>query len=301
MLLALPNVDVAFVVDQDDRTAMSAAAMFRVPWHPVGELEPRLADIDVCLVAIPLGVRAPYLELLASRGIAALVEKPFAVDGAEHARLVQSFGAHRLGVCLQRRFYASTKLLASILSSRPFGPLRSIEVRVGGFDLVSGGPGRYLTDPRLAGGGVVRELAVHDLDRALYATSATDATIVTVEAITQGGIDYDVILHGGLVTPAGDVDLRAEMTRLRPLDAGIDLQFERARVHLCPAPDEPLHVDGALELALGDGARTSLDAFALMWRAFLHGIERSECTPVCAETSQRTTRLLEDIYRRLPA
>lgn len=307
VLLNLPSVEVRWIADANRRRADLLSRMYRVPARPIEPLDALLDEVDACLVAIPVGARKPYLDRCADKGKAVLTEKPFATSAAAHQALCDRFPEHRLGACFQRRFYASLGAIRAVVANRLFGDLREVSFAVGGMDLKSGGPTRYLGDPRLAGGGVIMDLGVHVLDQILHATGATAVDVGSVRGISMEGIDYDAILQTTLQTERGAVAVHGEMTRLRPLSTGFVFTMEHAIVRFGPGPDAILLAEAraggpAFRLDSPEGgANTTGQAFFSLWTHFIRGLERGERTAASASTSLLTSRWIDGIYAKMGA
>lgn len=307
VLLSLPGVEVCWLSDTNLRRAGVLARMYGVPQRRTDELPSLIDGVDVCLLATPVGVRGPYLDLCAERGKAVLSEKPFATSEDALQSQCSRFPPHALGVSFQRRFYASIRALQSIVEHQVFGSLESISFAIGGFDLKSGGPTRYLGDARLAGGGVVMELGVHVLDQLLLVARASDVEVESVRAIVHQGMDSDAIISATLQCDHGPVRVFGEMTRLRPLENRIELTFDRAKVRLGIGPDSPLNVIARDDEAVlhvdtqTGGAVTVAQAFVWLWTSFVRGLHSGEITLASASTSVLTARWVDRIYARMVA
>ncbi len=307
VLLNQPDVAVAWIADTSATRTALLSKMYGVPGRSSADFESLVDDVDVCLFATPVGVRAPYFDVCEKKSKAVLAEKPFAATATQHRALCDRFPDHALGAIFQRRFYASTAAIRSVVEHEPFGALASVSFALGGFDLKSGGPTRYLGDPRLSGGGVVMELGVHALDQVLYASGATDVTVDHVESIALDGLDYDVILDASLHTEHGPVRAHAEISRLRPLRSGFTFTFEHSTVAFGVGPDARLSAtprEGGPPLLLEGGtggAKSANQAFFALWASFLRGRALEQRTAASACTSILTADWVDAIYARIPS
>ncbi len=305
VLLNLPGVEVRWIADMSPKRTALLSKMYRLPVRDLGALDAMLDDVDVCLIATPVGVRAPYLDACARKEKGVLTEKPFALSATAHQALCDRFPPHALGVCFQRRFYASLSAIQTVVKRRLFGKLESISFGIGGLDLKSGGPTRYLGDPKLSGGGVVMDLGVHVLDQVLVATEASAVDVQTVRSIAMDGIDYEAIVDATLETEHGPVPVHGEMTRLRPLGSGFVFTFENATIRFSVGPEATLSAvarDGGPSFHVDSpegGATTAAQAFFALWTRFIDGLERSVETPVSATTSIVTARWVDGIYAKM--
>ena len=112
VLSEMPDVHVEWVCDVVGAQAQRVAAAFGVP--RVFEGLEQCTDVDLVLIAIPVGNRRRALECIFKRGWHAFCEKPFAVTAEEHDWIVGSAAASQVqvGAGLMRRVFpeaASTR------------------------------------------------------------------------------------------------------------------------------------------------------------------------------------------------
>lgn len=305
VLLNLPGVEVRWLTDSNARRAAVVSSMYGVPSRAGESLPAILSEVDVCLLATPVGARAQYVDLCAEAGKAVLAEKPFAATEAAHRSCCDRFPAHALGASFQRRFYASIAAICGIVEGRHFGDLQSVEFAIGGFDLKSGGPSRYIGNPRLSGGGVVMDLGIHALDQILLASGATDVEVSSVQSIVLDGMDFDSIIDGTLCREQRRIRVHGQVTRLRPIANEFEFEFENGVVRFGSEPDATLtfvpRSDGVpLRLAPRvEGSTTVAQAFFQLWSTFIRGLHSNATTPASASTSVLTTRWVDKIYERM--
>jgi predicted dehydrogenase len=170
ILAALPDVELAGVVDVNETRAREVAAAVRASWSTsAGDLP---WPLDAVTVAVPteshLKVALPFLE----RGVAVLVEKPLARDTAE-ANVLMDAAARSgavLGVGHSERYNPAITAVRPLIDHPRF-----IEVhRLGSF------PDRSLDID------VVFDLMIHDLDvvLSLVASEVTGVEAVGVAVLT---------------------------------------------------------------------------------------------------------------------
>src|SRR5262249_1843697 len=151
--------------DRDPLRAKSLCTTFKIDgsYASVGECP----DVDTVLVAIPVGARRPILDAIASRGWHALCEKPFAATTTDHQSVVEQARLQdvRLGVGLQRRYYASTTLAQRFLSSRLLGGIRQVIAGEGMLLRRTGRGGDWYQGSASASGGTLFETGSHLIDQ----------------------------------------------------------------------------------------------------------------------------------------
>ena len=163
ILSELPDVELAGIVDINERRAREIAGIVNAPVASAAEM---LGRVDAVTVAVPtashLAVALPFLE----RGTAVLVEKPLAGDLREAQQMVEAAAASGavFGVGHTERFNPAVVAVRPLLDHPRF-----IEVhRLGTF------PDRSLDID------VVFDLMIHDLDVVL---SIVASDIAAVEAV----------------------------------------------------------------------------------------------------------------------
>jgi len=306
------QAEIAWIYDKNPSRAELVSKMYGIPSLGAGPVEDAIADVDVCLLATPYGVRGPYIEACRKLGKALVVEKPFAFSREEHRGYSDGFKPWAIGVNFQRRFYRSAGILRRMIRTGIFGPLQSIRFTQGNFSL-KGGAG-YLSDTKLSGGGVIAESAIHGLDLILYITDALDLAVTDIRSLHRGSLDYDSVFTTTIHTKNGSIDTRCEITTLRNLDNGIELQFAHARVGSDLSPDGKIFIrdkeNGILNFSLSDepgsgsdspGAGRISEAFWLFWQQFLSGLQSHTPNPTNASGSLLTSAWIEDIYKEMKA
>ncbi len=207
VLKSSPGVRVAWVADASAERATELGDMYRV--KPVALRTPEdLPEADGVLIAIPVGVRESYYQLLARRGVAVLAEKPFAVSAEQHRRCAALFPASRVGCAYMRRFYGSNVALRAAVASGCFGPLARIRIAEGARTTRTGLDRSPYDDRALSGGGVLISLGCHSLDQAIFISGATHFELLKSNVIVDGPIDRKVevlvrLTGGPALPPAG--------------------------------------------------------------------------------------------------
>lgn len=311
-LAALPGVSIAWVTDRDREKAKRLASMYRTTANELTIAHAALADIDVCLVAIPFGARAEILARCAEAGVATYVEKPFAQTRADHDALCEAYPTHKLAVGYQRRFYHGSLLAKSLLEAGMFGPVVSVSAAIGSYSM-KGGEGRYHADARLSGGGIVMELGVHVLDLVAFVLDANRVKTKMVRGIVERGLDHHVTFEGSLHHDETDVPVTAVVSRLEPVLNGVTLNFERGSLRFgveatdrvrfrdtIPGRGERYVIDSNLTRQKFRPAQSSAEGFRAIWQSFLDGVRNVRVNPASAVTSRVTTDWIEAIYAGLP-
>jgi predicted dehydrogenase len=307
VLTAMPEARVAWVADAHDGRAAAVAAAFGVPHAPIASVPEAVRDCEAVLLAIPVGVRAPYLAALARHGVAVMVEKPFARTVREHDEIVAMFPPHRIACGFMRRTYASTALARRALQEGWFGRPSRIRISEGGRTTKTGVDRSYFDDPSAGGGGILLELGCHALDLVLHLTGTRDHEIVRQSMVLDGHADRraeaDVLLYPESGRRGEPIVLEYAFSWLDRQDDRVDIEFPGARLRFGTRPDAPVtlcgNTPGARETHLvppAGGATTSNQAFYLEWRWLLESLATGVPSPVAAGTCRNVTALVEDLY-----
>jgi predicted dehydrogenase len=301
-LLATDGVDVAWVTDANAVRAKSMGAAFGVRSEPLPETLDQLPAADVTLLAIPFGVRDPYYQVLARRGTAVYVEKPFALTVDQHRLQCAMFPDHRLACGFQRRSWGPTLMLRDAIDSRLFGRLRAIRFGFGRRGAVGGGG--YLSNVKLAGGGMLFESAIHGVDAILFLAGAVSVRVPEAAMILEEGFDLHTTARLAIRDAQGNsVEGELTISCLEDTTQRLDCVFDNATV--CYS----LFSEGAVEVKPVSGKSrylltgaapyplTSYETTHRHWRLFLEGIEAGVPNWTSASQSILTTEVIEQLYR----
>lgn len=306
VLSSLPKVEIQWISDRDEARCEFMGKMYGVPYIPAERVQDALYEIDVCLIAIPLGVREPYLRLCAAHGVTVYVEKPIARTLNEHDTLLQLFDPLNPAVGFQRRCYKTTLMMQSIIQDKLFGSLIGVNGSLAHYELKSGGKSKFITDKTLSGGGIVIESAIHTLDQILFASHASDILVSAATGIVEEGIEFEVTSTASMTVNNSSVPITLFISRLTNRSQQIDFLFEEATVRMYPGPTSPLLVSSHREAShpytldsVGDNsgvAYSTTQAFYIYWRTFLENIGQSTGNFTLASEARLTTSWVEQIY-----
>lgn len=306
VLANMPSLETSWVFDLNSERANAIAKVYDADSLDKEELKVRLPALDFCLVAVPYGVRKEYYDLLKSSNARIYLEKPYAFSLTELEDLNQSFG-EKMAVGFQRRYYQSVNNLKSIIREQFFGRLLCVTYVQGYYDLRSGGKGKFHTDVALAGGGVIAESAIHGLDVLVHLLEPTHIQLKSINCLAEGGMDYDSQFLSEFLVSGHNVEVKCEISRLRPLGNYFELNFEHATLSMNFKPDAYILVKKnnsvfhiSEDVAKEKFAVTIDDAFYLCWEDFISTGEKYGKT---AKTTalQLLTGWLEDIYNGINA
>ncbi|WP_254538283.1 Gfo/Idh/MocA family protein [Halomarina litorea] len=292
------GVEVAYVADVDGTRAGRLARSYdarSVTIDPdAGSVS--LPACDAVVLAVPLEVRRPYLEAFGGRSIPVFAEKPFAPDPATHEAfegLCDRIACNYLRLC-----FGSTRQLRALVDRAPFGRLERVHYAEGG---VAGPTGRSRAATE-RGGGMLVEVGCHGLSQLVYVLHDWALSVEAASVAWQEGFDVDI--DARLVAARGgrEVAVNFEMSRVRPMETRLELQFEHATVSVDPeAPDGTVSLAGdegaALSFAPSERwAGTFAQAAYLRWQEFLALVEGGPDAVETPTTLPEVTALVTAIH-----
>lgn len=328
-IAASDQAEIAWIYDKNPSRAELVAKMYGLSVLGEAQLWPAIATVDCCLLATPYGVRRSYIDACRNAGIGLVIEKPFAFSRREHEEYCAGFKEWAIAINLQRRYYLSVATLHRIIRTAIFGRLVAIRFNQGYFSL-KGGSG-YLSDVRLAGGGVIAESAIHSLDIILWITGASQVSVTRMRSLHKDRLDYDSEFESDIVTPFGNIPVHCAVSTLRNLASGLELEFEQATVSCDLSPDAPILVKGragghanSFGPSQATGQAVSQDAgqdfylastlqrdelllsatkineaFLIFWQQFLEGMAGHTVNRTSAHESLLTSAWIEEIYKSM--
>lgn len=309
VLRAIPQIQIAWITDTHEKIGRAVANNNSVRFASLGNGIETLPPCDVVLLAIPLGRRDVYFDHFASAQSAVLAEKPLANNASEHAKVAVQFASWQLAVGFQRRFYATTALLQSIIQSNVFGPLLGIHIAEGGRVLRTGGFGTYQDEPTVNGGGIVKNLGCHSLDLSLWLTQARHFRLHDRLVIWDSSTDrraqaeIELIDVGGI--PGHNCMLHWTVSWLDDQPNCYEFEFAGALLRCPIAPSDYVDLLGKDHRELSrcqtpraSGATTSAQAFYLEWNDLFGALENKRAPVQSAMSCLSTAELMDQVLSR---
>ncbi|MBU4376665.1 MAG: Gfo/Idh/MocA family oxidoreductase [Candidatus Omnitrophica bacterium] len=300
-LLAMNDISVAWVTDRDHNRAEQVARSYRVKCLRLPEQLTALPYTDIALLAIPYGARAPYYEVLRHRGSALYVEKPISRSADEHRQLCSLFSPSRLAVGLQRRSWGPVVLLKKLVDESVFGRLVRVELKYGGSAIVTSGK-PFVSDAKLAGGGVLFEHGIHGLDMVLYISGAGRAHSYQVKTIIEKGFDVHAEGQVTLTNVSNEFVMDFKISWLSEMAEGLTFIFDHAVVNMSVREPRILiksHEGRVLMSLTSSDIIYPITGFQTLWEywaSFLTAVQSGTANHTSADTSLLTTELIEQIY-----
>jgi predicted dehydrogenase len=306
----MPEVCLEWVCDVAHDQAAEKARPYGIP-RVCTDLE-QCTDVDIVLVAIPVGYRRKPLEYIFRRGWHAFCEKPFAVTEADHDWILNRAAAYgvEVGVGFMRRFYGGTLLATEILSRSPLGPPLEVWASEGNR---MRGTGRekqwYQANRGAAGGGVLIETGSHLVDQAFTICSVQDYRVESCWLEYRRGLDYESKVMSSITLANGEkCKFGLALSKLNDLYNGIAIQFSNAQLRIGVSPGSPLYLcdrkgKQVARMDNSQGISTAAgvyQAFYSEWREFLAQCMTRQRSRVSADSTRLTTRFIESCYRLQP-
>jgi predicted dehydrogenase len=305
VLVNMPGIHIEWVCDRSLATARAVAQSYKI-----GQVFTHISecpDVDVVLVATPVGSRKEVVPEVLARGWHAFCEKPFAASLAEHDAYLDAAARQgvQIGVGQVRRYSKPTLTARRLLRLGFLGPVLRVAAAEGSHQRGTGrGSGWHMTDPS-AGGGVLMETGSHLVDQVFYILGETDVSLRECIQRTHMGLELATSLVADLNLADGTtVDCSIEVSMVEDLCNGVFVEFPNFVLRAGLYFGEPLTLitregETLCELGMDDGADTPVQGFFLEWRDFLEQCRTGEPSAVDAASVRNTTALIEACYRRV--
>lgn len=304
VLAGMKELRVEWICDRDLKKAETLAKSFGIP-RAFADASSG-GDVDLVLVAVPVGARREVMELVFSRGWHAFCEKPMAKNHEEHQWMLEVAEKKRLllGIGLVRRFYDSTQNARRLIESGTLGPLSSIIAGEGGRVLRTGREaGWYQADPKASGGGVLAERGPHLVDQAFTIAGATQFRIdrSAQKRMPETGLEFETAVSGHLRTKKQfDVRFSFMVTRSTDIYNGLVFRCENGEIRIGLEPDAATEIYGSDKNLVATIAPTKKGPAALSlairkeWIDFVSAIKAGVRE---SDTAILTTRLIDECYQ----
>jgi predicted dehydrogenase len=164
-VLAHPEVELVALVDSSVDRAQALADSRSLQCQISADFRSLISQLDAVINALPNSLHAPVTLDVLSAGVHVLCEKPLAIKASDALACAELAGQQELvlAVGMNRRFFASHRLMRLVLEEGALGPLKNYSCDYGGaFDWKSAS-GFYFSKV-LAGGGAMIDFGVHLLD-----------------------------------------------------------------------------------------------------------------------------------------
>jgi predicted dehydrogenase len=303
VLANMSDVQVEWICD----TAPERAELLKVAMAPHARVLTSIEgapDVDIVLVAVPVGFRAPLIEQMFRRGWNVFCEKPFAITAAEHERLVA--GAReanvQIGVGLMRRFYGTTITAGRLLRSRILGDIVEVTASQGMRLNRTDRADWYQSDPRASGGGALMETGSHVVDQLFTMLGVTRFTLLSCRQKKIGELETETVAVADLTTAdQKHVRLNLAVSNARELFSGFNFRFVNGALRMGMLPADRLVLLDANERQIvkiaAEGADEAHQAFYLEWREFIEQCrERKGTSRASADTAIQSTAFIESCY-----
>jgi len=303
VLVNMPDVSVEWICDRSLPTAQRVARAYGVPdaFYDVD----RCPDVDVVLVATPVGSRRSLVPQLLARGWHVFCEKPFALTSAEHESYVNDARTRglQIGVAQVRRYAKPTATARTLVRHDVFGPIDRVMAADGFHMRGTGRGGAWHLNDRSAGGGALAEFGSHLFDQVLYILNATSASVRECSQRVHRGLELASSVLANVTTGSGAViPCSMDVSLLDDLCNGIYIEFSGGLLRVGLGFDDTLSLvskDGRpiSQFALTEGADSPVQGFYLEWKDFLRQCRTGEPSAVDAATVAATTAVLDEASR----
>jgi predicted dehydrogenase len=298
VLTNMPGVNVEWICDRSLATARSVARSYKIS-NAYSEIS-QCTDVDVVLVAVPVGARRAVVPEVLSRRWHSFCEKPFAMTLEEHDGYLADAARYgvQIGAAQLRRQGRNTMTARKLLERGVLGPILGVSAIEGNCLRRTGkGSEWYMTDSA-ASGGILMEMGSHLIDQLLFILGATDVSLRSCSQSTHFGHDLATSIVADVETAAcTTIECGVEFSVVDDLCNGILIELPDCALKLGPNFKDLslMSDDGKMvcELSSPEGATSAVEAFCLEWRDFLEQCRTGEPSAVDASTVRNTTALIE--------
>lgn len=305
VLRNIENAEIVWLCDKVESQARNLSRLFA----PAASVFTRIedcTDVDIVLVAIPVGFRREPLKHIFSRGWHVLCEKPFAVSLAQHDEFLDQAAESRvqIGVGLMRRYYCGTLLAKRLIQSRVLGEVSEVWASQGARLTRTGRRDWYQGDSAAAGGGILMETGSHLVDQLFSVLNVQDFNIATCKQRIHAGIDLETKATGMVTTTGGEsIPFTLALSNIRDLHNGIAIRFSQGVLKLGVSVEVPTlwTVSDQLlaNLETDDGAKRVPQAFYLEWQDFIRQCQSPSGyrSAINAQTARCSTAFIDCCYK----
>lgn len=303
VLVNMDNIKMEWICDINEKRASQLAKLFKIP--AVFNSIDKCTDVDIVLIAIPVGYRYEIMEKVIQRGWHIFCEKPFALTLKEFDHYLSEATNKdvQVGVGLVRRYAPATLMAQQFINDGVFGPIEQVWASEGAKTKRTGQDVNwYMGNPKVVGGGVLMETGTHLIDQLFTIIDAKDYKIDSCKQRIIDGLEFETNLSGSLSTNQyKDIKYAFNVSRLSDLCNGIFIQFSRFILKcglFFQDPIELLDLKGnpIAQFKTNLGAKTIGQAFFLEWAEFIDQCISGNSSYVSADTSRITTAIIEDCY-----
>ncbi|HUK33848.1 MAG TPA: Gfo/Idh/MocA family oxidoreductase, partial [Vicinamibacterales bacterium] len=303
VLVNMPDVSVKWVCDRSLPRAQSVARSYGIAQACADIAE--CPDVDVVLIATPVGSRRSIVPQVLARGWHAFCEKPFALTVADHESYVSDARTRglQIGVAQVRRFARPTASARALLRHDALGPIQRV-MAADGFRMrgTGRGGGWHLND-RAAGGGVLGEFGSHLIDQVLYILGATSASVRECTLRVHRGLDLAASVVADISRAASPpITCSMDVSLLDDLCNGVYIEFASGMLRVGLGFEDTLTLvskDGTpiSDFAMSEGADSPVQGFYLEWKDFLRQCATGKPSLVDAASVATTTAVIDEASR----
>lgn len=163
--------------EKGERIAAEVEAEYRSSFEALIHDE----DVDAVVMAVPSGLHEAFALKVAAAEKPLLIEKPLARNAAEGRAIIDAFAQSNLPLSVGQSLRFDPLIEAGRAAAARLGPLVGF-----GFEQRLEPRGlAWEEDPRLAGGGVLAQSAIHAVDALRFLTRATGVEVVAATTVRR--------------------------------------------------------------------------------------------------------------------
>lgn len=302
VLVNMSDVSVEWICDRSRAAAEGVARSYGVG-RTCADLN-ECPDVDVVLIATPVGTRRDLVPQALERGWHAFCEKPFALTLSDHQAFVEAASARglQIGVGQVRRYAKPTATARTLLARDAFGPIQRVLAADGFRMRGTGRAGGWHLSER-SEGGVLAEFGSHLIDQVVFLLGATGAAVRQSEQRRYRGLELASSIVAEISPESGPaVPCAFDVSLLDDLCSGIFIEFPTVTLRVGLGFEDTLSLIGpagdlVADVTMHEGAASAVHAFYLEWRDFLRQCRTGVPSAVDAASVTATTAVIDQAAR----
>ena len=303
VLVNMSEVFVEWICDRSIQTAQRVARSYGVSQAYADVAQ--CPDVDIVLIATPIGSRRSVVPQALARGWHVFCEKPFALTTADHELFVNDARTRglQIGVAQVRRYAKPTASARVLVRHEVLGPIQRVMAADGFHMRGTGRGGAWHLNDRAAGGGVLGEFGSHLIDQVLYILDATGASVRECTQRVHRGLELAASVVADVSRAGGSsIGCSMDVSLLDDLCNGVYLEFAGGMLRVGLGFDDTLTLmskdgDPICDFVMSHGADSAVQGFYLEWKDFLRQCTTGDPTDVDAATVATTTAVIDQASR----
>ena len=311
VLNEIEGLKVVWVCDTDLSKAKKLAKKYGIKEY--NDNINKLEEVDIALIAIPVGARSRYLKYFLGKKTSLLIEKPLCENILEYENIINlsKKNNNEIGVGFMRRSYHSTNELSQLFNSKTFGPVKKITASEGlnsrGLNIDNN---YYQNKKELTGGGVLIETGSHLIDQVFSIFKINNFKITNIKINSNSGIDLDTKINSILFSDqqSDEIEFNFRVSKLIDLPNKILTEFQEFKISIDLSPESSIYIldnnfNKLAKIKMKNNyghAKEIYQAFYIEWKNFIEQVKNKKTGKFCItlKSSFLTVNFIEQAYKK---